>query len=189
MRTKGIIKMRNLNEQVIINTRTGEYISEAQAATMLQRTVGTLRNLRTDTRGKEFIPFYRTEKRKVFYKRSDVIAYRDKPKQVRFEHAYPRIPVLFSEDPLPSINPSAKLNTAEAAAAFEISKASLQIWRSKRQFLSVLPFHGTGMAINYLASDLAAFILKGRAYWKARSVELDYQFCPHPRSIGRARAA
>lgn len=169
--------------------RISEYICEAQAAAMLHRTVGTLRNLRTDTRGKEFIPFVRSERRKVYYKRSDVITYRDKPKQVRFEHAYPRIPVLFNETPLPVLDPATKLSTAEAATAFDISKASLQIWRSKRQFLDVLPFQGQCMAIRYLASDLTDFITKGRAYWKARSLELDYQFRPHPRSTGRTKAA
>ncbi|MBM7059350.1 hypothetical protein JQX08_01390 [Pseudomonas sp. UL073] len=179
--------MRIVKEQIKINTHTAEYVSEAQAAAILQRAVGTLRNLRTDVRGKEFIPFFRSERRKVFYKRSDVMAYRDKAKKVRFDHSYPRIPVLFNEDPLPAIDPTTKLNTAEVAA-FGISKASLQIWRSKHQFLDVLPSHGKGMAIHYLASDLTAFILKGRAYWKARSVELDYQFRPHPRSLRRPKA-
>ncbi|MGL4318224.1 MAG: hypothetical protein ACRCTL_16610 [Pseudomonas sp.] len=178
-----------MKEQVNLNTRTAEYVSEAQAAAMLQRTVGTLRNLRTDMRNKEFIPFFRSERRKVFYKIEDVIAYRDKPKKVRLEHAYPRIPVLFNEAPLPDIDWRTKLTTTEAAVAFSISKASLQIWRSKQLFLAVLPFHGKSMAIHYLAGDLASFILNGRAYWKARSLELDYQFRPHPRSIGRSKAA
>lgn len=169
--------MRIIKER--INIRTEEYVSESQAAVILQIAAGTLRNLRYA--GKSFIPHVRDERRKVFYKREDVIAYRDKPKS-RLEHEYPRIPVLFNDNPLPVLDPQTKLTTAEAASAFGISKASLQIWRSKRQFLGVLPFRWSGMSINYLAGDLAAFVIHGRSYWKARSIALGIPFQPHPRS-------
>jgi len=173
--------MRIVKEQ--INIRTAEYVSESQAAVMLQIAAGTLRNLRYAD--KSFIPYVRDERRKVFYKREDVIAYRDKPTKSRLEHEYPRIPVLFNDNPLPDLDPQTKLTTAEAASAFGISKASLQIWRSKHQFLGVLPFRWSGMNIHYLAGDLAAFVLNGRSYWKARSIALGIPFQPHPRS-GRA---
>lgn len=173
--------MRTVKEQV--NTRTAEYISESQAAAMLRLAVGTLRNLRTVKSNGKPIPHVKVGG-KVFYKREDVTTYRDKPK-ARLEHEYPRIPVLFNSNPLPVLDPSTKLTTAEAALAYCISKASLQIWRSKRQFLGVLPFLSKGHEIHYLASDLAAFVNEGRSYWKARSVELGIQFQPHPRS-GRA---
>ncbi|MCT5031096.1 helix-turn-helix domain-containing protein [Pseudomonas aeruginosa] len=172
--------MRIVKER--INIQTEEYVSESQAAAMLQLAVGTLRNLRYADKG--FIPHVRDERRKVFYKREDVIAYRDKPK-ARLEHEYPRIPVLFNDNPLPDLDQLVKLTTAEAALAYSISKASLQIWRSKRQFLGVLPFHGGHSDIHYLAAELSAFITEGRRYWKARSIELGIQFQPHPRS-GRA---
>ena len=165
------------------HTRTAEYVSESQAAVMLQLATGTLRNLRTVKSNGQPIPHVKVGG-KIFYKRDDVIAYKDKPK-TRLEHEYPRIPVLFNENPLPVLDPITKLTTAEAALAFGISKASLQIWRSKRLFLGVLPFHGAGMSIHYLAGDLAAFVHKGRSYWKARSIALGIHFQPHPRS-GRA---
>lgn len=173
--------MRIVKEQ--INTRTEEYVSESQAAAMLQLAVGTLRNLRTVKSNGQPIPHIK-KCGKVFYKRDDVIAYRNKPK-ARLEHEYPRIPVLFNDNPLPDLDPLTKLTTAEAAMAFGISKASLQIWRSKHLFLGVLPFRWSGMSIHYLAGDLAAFVLNGRSYWKARSIELGIHFQPHPRS-GRA---
>lgn len=173
--------MHIVKEQV--NTRTAEYVSESQAAAMLQLAVGTLRNLRTVKSNQQPIPFVKNGG-KVFYKKSDVIAYRDKPK-TRLEHAYPRIPVLFKDAPIPELDPQTKLTTAEAAIAFGISKASLQIWRSKSQFLGVLPFISKGHEIHYLACDLTTFVLKGRSYWKARSLELGITFQPHPRS-GRA---
>ncbi|MGK8437226.1 helix-turn-helix domain-containing protein [Ectopseudomonas hydrolytica] len=173
--------MRIVKEQ--INTRTAEYVSESQAASMLQLAVGTLRNLRTVKSNGKPIPHVKVGG-KIFYKRDDVIAYKDKPK-TRLEHEYPRIPILFKDAPLPDLDPQAKLTTAEAALAFGISKASLQIWRSKRQFLGVLPFLSKGHEIHYLAADLATFVREGRAYWKARSIELGVQFQPHPRS-GRA---
>ncbi|MDI3812000.1 helix-turn-helix domain-containing protein [Pseudomonas aeruginosa] len=177
----GIIKMRIVKEQ--INTRTEEYVSESQAAAMLQLAVGTLRNLRTVKSNGQPIPHIK-KCGKVFYKRDDVIAYRDKPR-ARLEHEYPRIPVLFNDNPPPDLDPLTKLTTAEAAMAFGISKASLQIWRSKHLFLEFLPYHGKRPEIYYLACELAAFIREGRAYWKARSFELGIQFQPHPRS-GRA---
>jgi len=173
--------MRIVKEQV--NTRTAEYVSESQAAAMLQLAVGTLRNLRTVKSNGKPIPHIK-QGGKIFYKRDDVIAYKDKPK-ARLEHEYPRIPILFKEAPLPDLDLQAKLTTAEAALAFSISKASLQIWRSKRQFLGVLPFLTDGHAIHYKAGDLATFVHKGREYWKARSIELGIQFKPHHRS-GRA---
>lgn len=179
--------MRAIKKQA--HTRTDKYVSESQAAAMLQLAVGTLRNLRTVSGSREFIQYVRAERRKVFYNRDDVIAYRDKPKKSRLEHAYPRIPVLFTDAPISDIDPSTKLTTAEAAIAFGISKASLQIWRSKHLFLDVLPFCGCGLGIHYLACDLAAFVQKGRAYWKARSIELNHQFQPHPRSFRRTIAA
>ncbi|HHM5016588.1 TPA: hypothetical protein ACRMAA_002000 [Pseudomonas aeruginosa] len=173
--------MRIVKEQ--IKSRTAEYVSESQAAAMLQLAVGTLRNLRY---AEGFIPHIRGERRKVFYKRDDVIAFRDKPKKFRLEHAYPRISVLFNDTPISDLDPLTKLSTADAAMAFGISKASLQIWRSKNQFLDVLPFNGQGLGIYYLACDLAAFIMNGREYWKARSAELNYQFRPHPRAYWAA---
>lgn len=173
--------MHIVKEQV--NTRTAEYVSESQAAAMLQLAVGTLRNLRTvKSNGKPIPPIKKGGK--IFYNTDDVIAYRDKPK-ARLEHAYPRIPVLFNSNPLPDLDPTTKLTTAEAALVFSISKASLQIWRSKRQFLGVLPFISKGHEVHYLVGDLATFVLEGRSYWKARSIELGIQFQPHPRS-GRA---
>ncbi len=179
--------MQIVKEQ--INTRTTDYITESQAANILQIASGTLRNLRAYRADRDFIPHVRGERRKVFYKKSDVIAYRDKPKKsLRLEHEYPRIPALFNEALLPDLDPQTKLTTAEAAMAFGISKASLQIWRSKHHFLAVLPFHGKHLDIHYLASDLATFINEGRKYWKARSVELNQAFKPHPRS-GRSIAA
>lgn len=173
--------MRIIKER--INMRTAEYVSESQAAVMLQIAAGTLRNLRYAD--KSFIPYVRDERRKVFYKREDVVAYRDKPK-ARLEHEYPRISVLFTDAPVPDIDPTTRLTTAEAATVFGISKASLQIWRSKHQFLDVLPFHGAGLGIYYIAGELAAFIQEGRRYWKARSVELGIQFQPHPRAYWTA---
>ncbi len=164
------------------NTRTAEYVSESQAAAMLQLAVGTLRNLRTVSGKREFIPCVRGDRRKVFYKKSDVIAYRDRPKKSVPGHSYPRIPLLFTDTSITDLCPSTKLTTAEAALAYGISKASIQIWRSKHFFLDVLPFHGKRPDIYYLAGDLAAFILNGRDYWKARSIELNVQFHPHPRS-------
>ncbi|HCF2992504.1 TPA: hypothetical protein ACPWGP_003384 [Pseudomonas aeruginosa] len=173
--------MRIVKER--INIRTEEYVSESQAAAMLQLAVGTLRNLRY---AEGFIPHIRGERRKVFYKRDDVIAFRDKPKKFRLEHAYPRIPVLFNDTPISDIDPLTKLTTTESAITFGISKASLQIWRSKHQFLDVLPFQGSGLGIYYLAGDLASFVMNGREYWKARSAELNYQFRPHPRAYWAA---
>ena len=173
--------MRVVKEQA--NIRTAEYVSESKATVMLQLAVGTLRNLRTVKSNGKPIPHVKVGG-KVFYKKEDVTAYRDRPK-ARLEHEYPRIPILFKDVPLPDLDPQAKLTTAEAALAFGISKASLQIWRSKRQFLGVLPFITQGHVVHYLASDLATFVQKGRSYWKARSVELGIPFRPHPRS-GRA---
>lgn len=172
--------MRVIKEH--INTRTAEYVSESQAAAILQLAVGTLRNLRTANSNKEFIPHVRGERRKVFYKRDEVIAYRAKPRNGKLEHAYPRIPVLFNDAPIVDLDPLTRLTTAEAALAFGISKASLQIWRSKHQFLDVLPFHGKRPEIFYLAYELAAFIREGRRYWKTQSDELGIQLQPHPRS-------
>lgn len=165
------------------HTRTGVYVSESQAAAILQLAVGTLRNLRTVSGKKEFIPYVRGERRKVFYKKIDVIAYRDRPKKFGPTNSYPRIPVLFNDAPIADLDPSTKLTTAEAALAYSISKASLQIWRSKHIFLDVLPFHGKRPDIYYLAGDLAAFIRAGQDYWKARSIELGYQLQAHPRSL------
>lgn len=166
-----------------INKKIAEYVSELQAAAMLQLSAGRLRNLRTVKSNNQPIPFIKNGG-KVLYKKSDVIAYGDRPK-FRPEHEYPRIPILFNETPLPDLDSASKLTTAEAALIYGISKASLQIWRSKRQFLTVLPFHGGHSDIHYVAAELATFITEGRSYWKARSVELGIQFQPHPRS-GRA---
>lgn len=155
-------------------------LSEKQAAEHLSRAEGTLRNWRTKKGSKVLIPFTRNDKKSVFYKLEDVLAIAESKSTKRTEklHKFPRIDILFSDSPVPDLDPSTILTTAEAALAFGISKASLQIWRSKHQFLNVLPFHGVCQDIHYLASDLSRFIREGRAYWSVLSVERNRQYRP-----------
>lgn len=158
-------------------------LSEKQAAEHLDRAEGTLRNWRTKKGSNVLIPHTRSNSKNIFYKLEDILAIADSKGIKRTEklHKFPRIDILFNDSPIPNLDPSTMLTTAEAALAFGISKASLQIWRSKRQFLAVLPFHGTCQDIRYLASELAHFIREGRAYWQAQSVERNHQYRPRPK--------
>lgn len=155
-------------------------LSEKQAAQHLSRAEGTLRNWRTKKGSNVLIPHTRNASKSVFYKLEDILAIAESKSIKRTEklHKFPRIDILFSDSPIPNLEPSALLTTAEAALAFGISKASLQIWRSKRQFIAVLPFYGTCQDIRYLASDLARFIHDGRVYWSALSAERNRQYRP-----------
>lgn len=155
-------------------------LSEKQAAEHLDRAEGTLRNWRTKKGSNILIPHTRNNSNSVFYKLEDILAIAGSKSTKRTEklHKFPRIDILFNDSPVPQIDPSTILTTADASLAFGISKASLQIWRSKRQFLAVLPFHGACQDIRYLAADLVSFIQEGRAYWKAQSVERNHQYRP-----------
>lgn len=171
---------RNIKEQIL--TTSTLMLSEKQAAEHLNRSEGTLRNWRTQNGTNVLIPYTRNDKKGVFYKFDDVMTIAESKSAKRTEklHKFPRIDILLNDSLLPDIDPSTMLTTAEAALAFGISKASLQIWRSKRQFLTVLPFHGTCQDIRYLAADLARFIREGRTYWQSLSVERNRTY--HPRS-------
>lgn len=155
-------------------------LSEKQAAEHLDRAEGTLRNWRSKKGSNVLIPFTRNDNKSVFYKLEDVLAIAESKRIKRTEklHKFPRINILFNDSVIPDLDPSTMLTTAEAALAFGISKASLQIWRSKRQFPGVLPFHGKCQDIRYLASDLAHFINEGRAYWSTLSAERSRQYRP-----------
>lgn len=170
---KRIFKEQALTSSTLLMT-------EKRAAEHLDRAEGTLRNWRTKKGSYILIPYTRNNKRSVFYKLEDVLAFAESKSAKRTEklHRFPRINVFFNDSPIPDIDPSTLLTTAETAMAFGISKASLQIWRSKRHFLSVLPFHGVCHSIRYLASDLARFINEGRAYWQAKSAERNHQYRP-----------
>lgn len=174
--------MHIIKEQVKI--RTAEYVSESQAAAMLSRSKGTLRNWRYNERHTQFLPFIRDEAGNVLYNVEDVNFFKILKKSTRIIHVYPRTPALFSDAPIPELDPQKELSTAEAALVFGIPKASLNIWRSKGQFTDILPSHGSIFRMYYLAGDIAAFIQNGREYWKARSVERNHQY--RPRSMRAA---
>lgn len=172
------MKQRIVKERTLTNNTM--LLSEKQAAEHLDRSEGTLRNWRTKKGSNVLIPFTRSGKNSVFYKLEDVLAIAENKSVKRTEklHKFPRIDILFNDSPIPDLDPSTMLTTAEASLVFGISKASLQIWRSKRQFLVVLPFHGTCQDIRYRASDLVRFIHEGRAYWSALSAERSRQYRP-----------
>ena len=172
------MKQRIVKERALTNATM--LLSEKQAAEHLDRAEGTLRNWRTKKGSNILIPHVRNNSKSVFYKLEDISAIAESKSIMRTEklHKFPRIDILFSDSPIPDLDPSTMLTTLEASLAFGISKASLQIWRSKRQFLAVLPFHGTCQDIRYLASELAHFIREGRAYWQAQSVERNHQYRP-----------
>lgn len=172
------MKQRIVKERILTNNTM--LLSEKQAAEHLDRSEGTLRNWRTKKGSNVLIAFTRSGKNSVFYKLEDVLAIAENKNVKRTEklHKFPRIDILLNESPIPDLDPSTMLTTAEASIAFGISKASLQIWRSKRQFLAVLPFHSTGQDIRYLASDVFRFIREGRAYWQAQSIERNHQYRP-----------
>ncbi|MCO6060416.1 hypothetical protein NG726_27660 [Pseudomonas sp. MOB-449] len=155
-------------------------LSEKQAADQLDRSEGTLRNWRTKKGSNVLIPYARNDRKSVFYKLEDILAFAEIKSAKRTEklHKFPRIDVLFNESPIPKLDPSTRLTTTETALAFGISKASLQIWRSKRQFLAVLPFYGDCHSVHYRAGDLARFIREGRAYWQAQSIKRNHQYRP-----------
>ena len=170
------MKQRIVKERALTNSTM--LLSEKQAADHLDRAEGTLRNWRTKKGSNVLIPHVRNNSKSVFYKLEDIMAIAESKSIKRTEklHKFPRIDILFNDSPVPEIDPSTMLTTLEASLAFGISKASLQIWRSKRQFLAVLPFHGTCQDIRYLTSELAHFIREGRAYWQAQSVERNRQY-------------
>lgn len=172
------MKQRIVKERTLTNNTM--LLSEKQASEHLDRSEGTLRNWRTKKGSKMLIPYTRNNSKAVFYKLEDILAIAESKSMKRTEklHKFPRIDILFNDSTIPDLDPSTVLTTAEAALAFGISKASLQIWRSKRQYLAVLPFHGTGLDIRYLASDISRFIREGRAYWQAQSVERNHQYRP-----------
>ncbi|MBF8755489.1 helix-turn-helix domain-containing protein [Pseudomonas guariconensis] len=172
------MKQRIVKERALTNTTM--LLSEKQAAEHLDRAEGTLRNWRTKKGSNVLIPHVRNNSKSVFYKLEDILAIAESKSIKRTEklHKFPRIDILFSDSSIPDLDPSTILTTAEAALAFGISKASLQIWRSKRQFIGVLPFHGTCQDIRYHASELAHFIREGRAYWSALSAERNRQYRP-----------
>lgn len=169
---------RNTKDQAL--TSSTFMLSEKQAAEHLNRAVGTLRNWRMKNGSNVLTPYTRNDKNGVFYKFDDVMAIAESKSAKRTEklHKFPRIDILLNDSPLPDIDPPTMLTTAEAALVFGISKASLQIWRSKRQFLGVLPHYGVCQDIHYLASDLTRFIHEGRSYWRALSVEQNRQYLP-----------
>lgn len=167
-----------------VNTRTAEYVSESQAAAMLGRSVGTLRNWRYNERHAQFLLHIRDEAGNVLYNVEDVKFFKTLKESTRIIHVYPRTHALFSDAPIPALNPEKELSTAEAALIFSIPKASLNIWRSKRKFTDILPSHGSIFRMYYLAGDLARFIREGREYWKARSIERNHQY--RPRSMRAA---
>lgn len=175
------MKKRIVKEQTL--THSTLLMTEKRAAEYLCRAEGTLRNWRTKKGSNVLIPYTRNNRKSVFYKPEDIFSFAKSKSARRIEklHKFPRIDVLFNGSPIPDISPSTMLTTAEAALAFGISKASLQIWRSKRHFLAVLPFYGTCHDIRYLASDLARFIRDGRAYWQAQCVEHNHQYRPRSR--------
>lgn len=164
------------NQKESINFRSTNFMSEAQTATYLMRSKGTLRNWRGRGTHKDILPAYQTSEG-AFYNTDDVLSFRKRKKKLG-SHKYPRISVFFNNAPIPDLDPTTRLTTVEAALAFGISKASLQIWRSKWQFLNVLPAHGRSLDTHYLAGELAAFILKGRAYWRAQSIERNHEYRP-----------
>ena len=174
--------MRIIKEQV--KTRTAEYVSESQAAAILGRSKGTLRNWRYNERHAQFLPYIRDDSGNVLYNVEDVNFFKTLKKSTRIIHVYPRTAALFSDAPIPALDPEKELSTAEAALIFGIPKASLNIWRSKHQFTDILPSHGSIFRMYYLAGDLTRFIREGRAYWKARSIERNHQY--RPRSLRAA---
>ncbi|MGW7232974.1 helix-turn-helix domain-containing protein [Pseudomonas fulva] len=155
-------------------------LTERQAAEHLNRSEGTLRNWRTKKHSPTLIPYTRGSNNKILYNLDDILKLSEIRDLARTEklHKYPRIEIFFNDAPIPSFASSKMFTTAEASLAFGISKASMQIWRSKRQFLSVLPYHGHSQSIRYLASDLSRFIQDGRAYWAALSVERNRKYRP-----------
>jgi len=178
---QGSNKMQIVKEQS--NTRTAEFISESQAANILQRNVGTLRNWRYSGRHAEFLPVFRHDG-KVFYAAEDVTFFNGIKKSRIVFHVYPRTAVLFSDEPIPDVDPLQQLSTAEVAMLFGIPKASLDIWRSKGRFCDILPCERSISRVSYLASDVVDFIMNGRAYWKARSIERNHNY--RPRTTPRA---
>ena len=159
-----------------INYRSTNFMSEAQTATYLMRSKGTLRNWRGRGTHEDILPAYQTNEG-VFYNTADVLSFCKKKKKHE-SHKYPRISVLFNNAPPPDLDPTTRLSTAEVALAFCISKASLQIWRSKGQFLDVLPAHGHSLGTHYFAGEIAAFIIAGRKYWCAQSIERNHEYRP-----------
>jgi hypothetical protein len=174
--------MHIFKEQV--KTRTAEYVSESQTANLLGKSTGTVRSWRYNGKHSLFLPHLRDEDGNVLYNIEDVMLFKTLRKTKRAFHVYPRTPALFSDAPIPELDPHKELSTAEAALIFGIPKASLNIWRSKRQFTDILPCHGSIFRMYYLAGDLAAFIQNGREYWKVRSIERNHQY--RPRSMRAA---
>ncbi|WP_146176014.1 helix-turn-helix domain-containing protein [Pseudomonas putida] len=172
--------MKQLTIKERVKTNSTMLLSEKQAAEHLNRSERTLRNWRTKKGSNRLSPHFRNNSKAVFYKLDDILSIAESISIKRIEklHKFPRIGILFNNSPVPKLDPSTMLTTAQASILFGISKASLQIWRSKRQFLAVLPFHSIGQDIRYLASDLARFIHEGRAYWQAQSVERNRQYRP-----------
>ncbi|HCL3146631.1 hypothetical protein N5C93_30565 [Pseudomonas nitroreducens] len=162
-------------------TRTAEFISESQAANILQRNIGTLKNWRYSGRHSDFLPAFKLEG-KFFYAAEDVNFFKNIKKSRIVFHVYPRTTVLFTDAPIPKVNPLRELSSAEVAMLFGIPKASLDIWRSKGHFFDILPYERSISRVTYLASDVAAFIMKGREYWQAQSIERNHQYRPRPSS-------
>lgn len=166
-----------MHNNKLINYVSNRFLSETQASQHLMRSKGTLRNWRGRGTHSDILPAHLT-KEGVFYRFEDVLSFDERRRKKHEPHRYPRISVLLNDVSLPDIDPTTLLTTSEAALAFGISKASLQIWRSKWQFLDVLPVNGRSLKTHYLAKDLATFILEGRKYWEAQSIMRDHQYRP-----------
>lgn len=154
-------KITKLKDSEMINS---EFVSEAEAAEIIGRSEGTLRNWRVADRFLKEIPTF-TFRRAIFYRRADVLAF--SPERQKNEYIYPRCEVLFSDKDFPSFSSTHDFSTDALAEVFGLSSASLKIWRSKGLYGDVLPFDTDPSGrISYSFKNIEAFINGGRKYFK-----------------------
>lgn len=138
------------------------FISEKEAAEIIKRSEGTLRNWRSSGRYFDSIPSYKY-RNGIFYRRADIDIFSCDYRREQF--SYPQIQILLDDSPIPEMDPGLQMTTPEVASIFGLSAASMAIWRSKGLYSTVLPHLGMRQ-VRYASQDIKSFIINGRAYFK-----------------------
>lgn len=157
-----------MTELKLTNLPTQNYklVSEACAAEMLSRSVGTLKNWRSKGCYQLLLPAFATRDG-VKYLVSDVHRFRDA--RPRKTHLYPRIRILLEASCPTDIQPDAKLSAKEFSVLCKVSPSSIAVWQWTRKYADVLPFSGSGLSATYSGHEILAFIDAGRKYWDTQS--------------------
>lgn len=148
------------------HTQNHKLISEACAAEILSRSIGTLKNWRSKGCYQLLLPSF-ASRDGVKYLISDVYSFRDA--RPRKTHLYPRIFILLDASCPINIQPEDELSAKEFSVMCKISLSSLAVWQWTRKYADVLPFSGNGLTAIYHGSNILAFIESGRRYWDTQS--------------------